>query len=70
MAHDIEVMVANNHDNSFDFPDSMKDKAEFKRNVRFSKNLTKEVMSIFDIELIRVMRNSKLEDKGSHPVRM
>ena len=37
----MEVMIADCYNNSFGFTQSKKDKAEFKRNVRFSKNLIK-----------------------------
>ena len=38
-AHDMEVRITNYHDNSFSFAESKKDKAEFRRNVNFSKKL-------------------------------
>jgi len=45
-AYDIEVTIANRHGNSFSFTEPKKDKVEFKKNIKFSKNSTKEVMSI------------------------
>jgi len=41
----MKVMIAN-HDNSFSFIKSKKDKVEFKRNVKFTKTLIKEIMSV------------------------
>jgi len=37
----MELTIANYHDNTFGFAESKKDKVEFKRNVKFSKNSTK-----------------------------
>jgi len=48
----MEVTVANGHSNSFGFAESKNDKAEFKRNVKGSKNSTKEVLSISKLEPI------------------
>jgi len=46
-AHDMEVTIANNHGNSFSVVESKKDRVKVKKNVKFSKNLTKEVMTAF-----------------------
>ena len=43
-AHDMEVMIASHRGNSYYSSESKKDKVEFKKNVKFSKNVTKEVM--------------------------
>jgi len=59
----MEVTIANCHDNSFNFAESKKECAEFKRNVEFSKNLTKEAMSIFKLEPIWITKRPKLEKK-------
>ena len=42
-AHDMKVIIANCHDSFFGFAKLKKDKVEF---VNFSKNATKEMMSI------------------------
>jgi len=42
----MEVMIANHHGNSFCFFELKKDKVKCKKNVKFSKNLTEETMSI------------------------
>jgi len=44
-AHDMEVTIDSRHDNSFYPTESKKDKVEFEKNVKFSKNTTKEAMS-------------------------
>jgi len=45
-AHDMEVTIANRHNNSFNISESKKDRAEFKKNAKFSISLTKEAMTI------------------------
>ena len=42
----MEVMIASCRGNSFYSTESKKDKVEFKKNVKFYKNTTKEAMSI------------------------
>jgi len=49
-ALDMEVTIANHHGTSVGFSESKKDEAEFKRNVEFYKNSTKETMSFFKAE--------------------
>jgi len=44
--HDMEVTIVNRLNNSFGFIESKKDKVKFKRNMKLSKNSTKEAMSI------------------------
>jgi len=61
----MEVMIANHSGNSFGFTELKKDKAKFKISVKFSKNSTKEVISISNAEPVRITRKSKLEDKKS-----
>jgi len=53
-AHDMKVIVANRLGTSFIFAKSKKDKADFKRNVKCSKNSTKEAMSISKAELFEL----------------
>ena len=62
-AHDMEVMIANHHRTSFGFVKSRKDKAEFKRNVEFSKNCTKEVMSVFEAKLVWTIRKQRRQER-------
>ena len=64
-AHNVEVMPASHHINSFYPTESKKDKVKFKNNVKFSKNTTKEVMSTSISQLIRITGKLKLEDKKS-----
>jgi len=56
--HDMKVTIAN-HRNSLSFVELKKDKVEFKRNIEFSNNSTKEAMSIFKVELVRIMGEAK-----------
>jgi len=44
-APDVGVTIVNRHGNSFYSIEPKKDKVEFKKNVNFSKNTTKEAMS-------------------------
>ena len=53
----MEVKIANICNNSFGFIELKNDKAEFKRNVKFSKNSTKEVMSISTCEYIQITKS-------------
>jgi len=64
--HDIQLDIVNRRVNSFGFAESWKDIAEFKSNVVFSKNLTKEAMSNFKVELVPIIRRQKLEEIGNH----
>ena len=53
----MEVTIAKYYGTSFGFTKSKKDKVEFKRNVEFSKNSTKEEMSIFGAKLVQITVN-------------
>ena len=66
-AHDMGVTIANRHGNSFGFIESKKDNSEFKRNVKFSKNSTKEAVSISKAEPVQITGRPKLEEKRSMP---
>jgi len=68
--HDMEVTIVDRRGNSFDFAESKKDKAKFKRNVKFSKNSTKEVMPISKPKSVWITGKPKLEDKKSTLLRM
>ena len=61
----MEVIIANHHRTSFSFAKSKKDKDEFKRIAKFSKNSTKEVMSISKVELVWITERPNLEEKRS-----
>ena len=49
-AHDIKVTIANHRDSFFSVIESKKDRAEFRKNVKFSKSSTKEAMTISKAE--------------------
>ena len=66
-AYDMEVTIASRHWNLSHPTESKKDKAELKKNVKFSKNTTKDAMSTSTSQPIRITRNPKLEDKKSSP---
>jgi len=48
----MEVTKANCCRTSFGFAELNKDKAELKRNMEFSKNSTKEVISVFEAVVV------------------
>jgi len=45
-AHDVELTIANSHDNSFSVVESKKNRAEFGNNAKFCTSSTKEAMTI------------------------
>ena len=63
----MELTTASHRENSFYPTESKKNKVEFKKNVKFSKNMTKEAMSTCTSQPIRITRKPKLEDKKSSP---
>ena len=69
-AHDMEMMIVSRRDNSFYSTKSRKDEVEFEKNVKFSKSMTKEVMSTFKSQPIRIMRKPKLGSKNSAPFKV
>jgi len=64
-AHHMEVTIASRHGNSSYPTKSKKEKVKFKKNVKFSKNMTKEAMSTSTSQPIRITGKPKLEDKKS-----
>ena len=60
-AHNMEVTIANCHDNSFVFTVSRNEKPELKRNVKFFNNPTKEVLFVSKAELVWIIGRPKLE---------
>jgi len=66
-AQDMEVIIANHCYNSFSFAKLKKDNIKFKRNVKFSKNSTKETMSISKAEPVHIIGKPKVEDEGNVP---
>ena len=61
----MEVMIVSRHGNSFYSTESKKDKVEFMKNVKFSKNMTKEAMPTSTSQLIWITGKPKLEDRKS-----
>ena len=64
-ACDMELTISSHQGKSLHYAESKKDKVEFKKNVKFSKNMTKEVMPISINEPIQITGKPKLEDKKS-----
>jgi len=64
----MEVTISKHCANSFNFAKSEKNKAKFKRNIMFSKNLTKEVMSISKADSIQIIGRPNVEEnlKGNN----
>jgi len=65
-AHNMNMIVANLHGNSF-FIESKEDKVKCDKIVKLSKNLTKESISISTGEAISIMGMFKSEDKKRTP---
>jgi len=61
-AYDMEVTIASHRGNSYS-TESKKEKVEFKKNVKFSKSTTKEVMSISTSQPVWITGKPNLEDK-------
>jgi len=63
--HDMEVTIASRRANSFYSTESKRDKVEFEKNVNFFKGTTKEAVSTFTSQSIRIMKKPKLGGKKS-----
>jgi len=57
--------MASRRGNFFYSTELKKDKVEFKKNVNFSKSTTKETMSTYTSQIIRITGKPKLESKKS-----
>jgi len=66
-AHDMEVAIANHYGSSFSVAESKKDWTEVKKNVKFSKSLTKEVMTVSKAEPVRITGKPNSKEKRSTP---
>jgi len=69
-AYDMEFTIANCHGTSFGFTELNKKKVEFKRNVEFSQNSTKEAMFVFEAKPVRINGRLRREEKGVRLSRM
>jgi len=63
----MEVTIANRRDSSFSVDESKNDKAEFKKNVKFSTSSTKEAITISKAELVRITGRQNSKEKRSEP---
>ena len=58
----MDAIITNHHSTSFSFAKSRKDRADFKRNVKFCENPTEEVMYISKVEPVRIIGRPNLEE--------
>jgi len=63
----MEVTIACHCDSSLRFAEMKRDWAEVKKNVKFSKNSTKETMTVNKDEPIRITGQPNSEDKRGMP---
>ena len=63
----MEVIIDSHHGSSFSIAESKRDQVEVKKNVKFSKNSTKETMTVFKAELVRIIGKPNSEEKRSVP---
>jgi len=66
-AYVIEVTIASRHDSSLSFIETKRDRAKVKKNVRFSKNSTKETMTATKAKLIYIIGKPNSEKKRGMP---
>jgi len=66
-AHDMEVTIASSRDSSLSFAELKRDRAEVKKNVKFSKNLAKKMMTVTKVEPVRIAGKPNLEVKRRIP---
>jgi len=64
-AHDMEVTIASRCDSSFSIAESKRDRVEVKKNFKFSKNSTKETMTVSKTEVVCIIGKPNSEDKRS-----
>jgi len=66
-AHDMVVAIANLRDSSFSVAESKNDRAEFKKNVKFSISSIKETMTISKVGPIQISRGpNQIEKRSAH----
>jgi len=63
----MKVTTANHRGNFFSVAKSKKDRAGFNKDVKFSKSLTKEAMTISTAEAVRITGRPNSEEKRSTP---
>ena len=63
----MEVTIANRRCSFFCIVESKKDRAEFRKNDKFSTSSTKEAMTIFKTRPVRILGGPNLEEKTSTP---
>jgi len=63
----MEVTIASHRDSSPSFVEMKRDWAEVKKNVKFSKNSTKETMTITKAEPVHIIGKPHSKDKRGMP---
>jgi len=63
----MEVTIASHNSNYLSFAELKRGRTEVKKNVKFSKNSTKEMMTITKNELVRITGKPNFEEKKSMP---
>ena len=63
----MEVTIANRRCSFFCIAESKKDRAEFRKNDKFSTSSTKEAMTVFKTRPVRILGGPNLEEKTSTP---
>ena len=66
-ALNMEVTITSCRDSSLSFAETKRDRAEVKKNVRFSKNLTKETMTVTKAKPVRIIGKPNSEAKRGMP---
>ena len=61
----MEVTIANRHDSSFSIVESKNDRAEFKKNARFSTSSIKEEMTISKVGRVQISGGPNPTEKRS-----
>jgi len=63
----MKITIASRRSSSLSFGETKRDRTEVKKNVKFSKNLAKEMMTITKAMPIRIIRKANLEEKRGMP---
>ena len=63
----MEVTIASRRGNSFSIAKSKRDWSEVKKNVKFSKNSTKEMMTVSKAKPVHIIGKPNSEEKRSAP---
>jgi len=67
--HNMEVTTTNRHDNSFNVAELKKDRAEFKKSVKFSTSSTKEAMTVSRARPVRISGRPNQKEKETRSLK-